>query len=148
MYILKNVILMFLSAHLSLSLTHRCMNSWSTAYNYINVVLKVYSKLHTLCLTALSSSAHIQYNREDLLTFISPPYLPTQTHISATSHVLFQSPSIPIPALHPVFPRLSLKKRQCLLICQSDVVLVWRWWGSVTVGHTPPAACSLEQLDD
>lgn len=83
-----------------------------------------------------------------LLTFIPPTYPPPQTLTSSSLHFLFESPSIPITTLHPVFPCLSLKKRQCVLICQSDAVLLWRWWGSVMLGHTHPAARSLERLDD
>lgn len=75
------------------------------------------------------------YNWQDLWTFIPP--LPTHANTHLLYHTLPLQGSNP-SALFP--PRLTLKKRQCLLICQSDVVLLWRWWGSVTVGHTPPAA--------
>lgn len=100
-------------------------------------------------------SARIQSRKLVSLKFLqstnphkqTPPRPPT-----CSARVSLQLQSL---NLHPVFLRISLKKCQCLLICQSDVVLLWQWWrrwvgvGGVwwcrcDGGHTFPAACRLE----
>lgn len=81
--------------------------------------------------------------REDLLTFNPAPHKHTPPLPRTSLSSLLPIPITPLhPVSTPVFGREKKKKRQCLLICQSDVVLLWQWWGSVMVGHAPPAARS------